>query len=59
MDMFSQASVRLLANGKYDLLLIESTGISEPMPIAATFTAQDDKGFTLGDHFSIDNMVST
>lgn len=58
-DMLSQASVRLLASGKYDMLLIESTGISEPMPIAATFTAQDDGGFTLSGHFTIDNMVST
>jgi len=38
-------SVRALAQeGRFDYLLIESTGISEPMPVATTFEASDDKG---------------
>merc|ERR1719343_1320111 len=38
-------SVRDLAmENRFDYLLIESTGISEPMPVASTFDAKDEKG---------------
>ena len=38
--------VRELAKeGKFDYLLIESTGISEPLPVATTFDFRDEKGF--------------
>merc|ERR1719476_1324112 len=41
-------SVKALALEKrYDHLLIESTGISEPMPVATTFAASDEKGLAL------------
>lgn len=41
-------SVRALAlERRFDYLLIESTGISEPMPVASTFAAHDDKGSPL------------
>jgi len=40
--------VRNLAKqGKFDYLLIESTGIAEPLPVAQAFTFTDDEGFTL------------
>jgi G3E family GTPase len=51
--------VRQLAEcGRFDYLLIESTGISEPMPIAATFDFRDDAGRSLNDVAVIDTMVT-
>ncbi len=51
--------VRRLANeGKFDCLLIESTGISEPLPVAATFEFRDEKGVSLFDVARLDTMVT-
>ena len=51
--------VRALAeSGKYDYLLIESTGISEPMPVAATFDFRDEEGDSLSDVAELDTMVT-
>ena len=49
---------RLAGEGRFDYLLIESTGISEPLPVAATFDFRDEKGFALGDIAKIDTMVT-
>lgn len=49
---------RLAAEGRFDHLLIESTGISEPLPIAETFTFADEAGETLGDVARLDTMVT-
>src|SRR5687767_4952792 len=38
---------RLAAENRFDYLLIESTGISEPMPVAATFAIADEHGASL------------
>ena len=40
---------RLAKQGRFDYLLIESTGIAEPMPIAETFTFRDEDGISLAD----------
>lgn len=48
----------LAANGKFDYLLIESTGISEPMPVAATFDFRDEHGESLSDVARLDTMVT-
>ncbi|MFK4066502.1 GTP-binding protein [Streptomyces sp. NPDC029674] len=49
---------RLAAEGRFDHLLIESSGISEPMPVAATFAFPRDDGATLGDLARLDTMVT-
>jgi G3E family GTPase len=48
---------RLAAERRFDYLLIEATGISEPMPIAATFSARDADG-SLSDVARLDTMVT-
>lgn len=51
--------VRALAeDGRFDYLLIESTGISEPMPVAATFDFRDEYGESLSDVAELDTMVT-
>ncbi|MFF9641197.1 GTP-binding protein [Kitasatospora aureofaciens] len=49
---------RLARDGRFDYLLIESSGISEPMPVAATFAFARDDGATLGDVARLDTMVT-
>lgn len=49
---------RLAAENRFDHLLIESTGISEPMPVAATFAVRDEQGFSLSDVARLDSMVT-
>ena len=43
---------------KFDYLLIESTGISEPLPVAETFTFADEDGVSLSDVSTLDTMVT-
>jgi len=49
---------RLAAEGRFDYLLIESTGIAEPMPVAATFDFRDEAGESLSDVARLDTMVT-
>ncbi|NMD06742.1 MAG: GTP-binding protein [Phyllobacteriaceae bacterium] len=49
---------RLAAEGRFDYLLIESTGISEPLPVAATFEFRDENGQSLSDVARLDTMVT-
>jgi G3E family GTPase len=49
---------KLAAEQRFDYLLIESTGISEPMPVAATFSVRDEDGFSLADVARLDTMVT-
>ena len=49
---------RLAADGRFDHLLIESTGISEPLPVAATFEFRDEYGLSLADVARLDTMVT-
>lgn len=49
---------KLAATGKFDYLVIESTGISEPLPVAETFTFADENGITLSDVADLDTMVT-
>ena len=49
---------RLAAEGRFDYLLIESTGISEPLPVAATFDFRDEFGDSLSDVARLDTMAT-
>ncbi|MCA1296804.1 GTP-binding protein [Stappia indica] len=49
---------RLAADGRFDYLLIESTGVSEPLPIATTFEFRDEDGVSLADVARLDTMVT-
>jgi G3E family GTPase len=51
--------VRALAESeRFDYLLIESTGISEPLPVAATFDFRSEEGESLSDVSKLDTMVT-
>ncbi|MGI2033120.1 zinc metallochaperone GTPase ZigA [Rhizobium panacihumi] len=51
--------VRALAEqNRFDYLLIESTGIAEPLPVAATFDFRDEDGKSLSDVARLDTMVT-
>ena len=56
-DLLEEVS-RLAKQGKYDYLLIESTGISEPMPVAETFDFIEETGKSLSDVAVLDTMVT-
>lgn len=49
---------RLADEGRFDYLLIESTGISEPLPVAETFTFTDEQGRSLSEFAKLDTMVT-
>ncbi|MFF7639712.1 GTP-binding protein [Streptomyces canus] len=57
-DDLPQEVDRLARAGRFDHLLIESSRISEPMPVAATFAFARDDGATLGDLARLDTMVT-
>ena len=57
-DDLLQEVKRLAAENRFDYLLIESTGVGEPMPVAATFDFSDEHGESLNDVARIDCMVT-
>jgi len=56
-DLLAEVS-RLAQEGRFDYLLIESTGISEPIPVAQTFTFEDENGVSLSHLSRLDTMVT-
>ncbi len=56
-DLLEQVSEMARA-GDFEYLVIESTGISEPLPVAATFSFVDENGFALDQLARLDTMVS-
>lgn len=57
-DDLLQEVRRLAGEGRFDYLLIESTGIAEPLPVAATFDFTDEAGNSLSDVARLDTMVT-
>lgn len=49
---------KMAKDGRFDYLVIESTGISEPLPVAETFTFRAEDGTSLGDIAELDTMVT-
>ena len=49
---------KLAEEGRFDALIIESTGISEPLPVAETFTFADDQGRRLDEVARLDTLVT-
>lgn len=56
-DLLIEVS-KLAKEGRFNYLLIESTGISEPMPVAETFTFEDEEGNSLSNVAELDTMVT-
>ena len=56
-DLLEEVS-KLARDGRFDYLLIESTGISEPLPVAETFTFRDEQGQSLADLARLDTLVT-
>jgi G3E family GTPase len=56
-DLLEQVR-KLAGEGRFDYLLIESTGIAEPLPVAATFDFRDSDGNSLSDVARLDTMVT-
>ena len=49
---------KLAREERFDYLLIESSGISEPLPVAETFTFEDEQGQSLAEIARLDTMVT-
>ncbi|MDZ4788932.1 MAG: zinc metallochaperone GTPase ZigA [Blastochloris sp.] len=56
-DLLKEINI-LASEGRFDYLLIESTGISEPLPVAETFTFTDEEGHSLSEIARLDTMVT-
>jgi len=56
-DLLQEVS-RLASEKRFDYLLIESTGVSEPLPVAQTFTFADENGYSLESLTRLDTMVT-
>ncbi|KAL3135746.1 hypothetical protein ABBQ38_006214 [Trebouxia sp. C0009 RCD-2024] len=57
-DDLLQEVAEMASAGKFDYLVIESTGISEPLPVAATFYMPDASGNTMEGYAHVDTMVT-
>jgi G3E family GTPase len=56
-DLLREVS-RLAQEDRFDTLIVESTGISEPIPVAQTFTFADEEGVSLSAVARLDTMVT-
>ena len=56
-DLLAEVA-KLAREGRFDYLLVESTGIGEPLPVAQTFTFRDESGVSLADLARLDTLVT-
>jgi G3E family GTPase len=56
-DLLTEVT-KLAREERFDYLVIESTGISEPLPVAETFTFKDEHGVSLSDVATLDTMAT-
>ncbi len=56
-DLLREVS-KLAREKRFDYLLIESTGVSEPLPVAQTFVFEDEEGESLSDLAQLDTLVT-
>ena len=57
-DLLTSLSA-LASEGRFDHVLVESSGISEPLPVAETFTFRDEAtGVSLNDVARLHNLVT-
>jgi G3E family GTPase len=56
-DLFNETK-KIAEEDAYDYLVIEASGIAEPLPIAATFTFEMEDGKSLRDVAELDTMVT-
>ena len=56
-DLFIELS-KLATRGDLDVVIVESSGISEPLPVAETFTFRDARGTSLGDVARLDTLAT-
>src|SRR5689334_12818938 len=57
-DELASRLTQLVSSGQFDYVLVEATGISEPLPVAAGFFADDDVGSALEDQVRVDAMIT-
>jgi G3E family GTPase len=57
-DEFVRHVAELARSGLFDYLIVESTGVSEPMPVAMAFDQPEPEGSLLGDVAKLDTMVT-
>jgi len=57
-DLFSELAKLASKPDGLDYILIESSGVSEPMPVAETFTFKDPSGVSLSDIARLDCLVT-
>jgi len=57
-DELAERITRIVESGQFDYIVVEATGISEPLPVAAGFFSDDQEGRTLDEIVRVDAMIT-